>query len=83
MSYFLKYLYKLFSNWSNLGHKSQVYFNHKQAVRAFHIDAHIYKPVGLAGGLFYRLNLFSGVLGRTVENALKIHKESATMDESM
>ena len=69
MSYFLKSLYKLFSNWSNLGHKSQVYFNHK--------------PVGLAGGLFYRLNLFSGVLGRTVENALKIHKESATMDESM
>ena len=59
MSYFLKSLYKLFSNWSNLGHKSQVYFNHKQAVRAFHIDAHIYKPVGLAGGLFYRLNLFS------------------------
>ena len=62
MSYFLKSLYKLFSNWSNLGHKSQVYFNHKQAVRAFNIDTIHNKPVGLAEGLSYRLNLIYGVM---------------------
>ena len=62
MSYFLKSLYKLFSNWSNLGHKSQVYFNHKQAVRAFHIDTIHNKPVGLAEGLSCRLNLIYGVI---------------------
>ena len=60
---FIKFIFRnLFSNRSNFCHKFQVYFNHKQAVRAFNIDTIHNKPVGLAEGLSYRLNLIYGVM---------------------
>ncbi|MCD8277456.1 hypothetical protein, partial [Enterocloster citroniae] len=67
---------KLFSNRSNFCHKFQVYFNHKQAVRAFNIDSYIsrwdWQRAFLTGSTY-----FIGI------GMLKINGESVTMDRSM
>ena len=71
--------------WSNFYTIKGYTKGHKQAVRAFNIDAIHNKPVGLAEGLSYRLNLIYGVMienknGISYNGTIKIKKQVIEMN---